>query len=162
MSITGTLIFLLTLAFGATAAPPLTVASNAMTPFDVVLAASSESVAISGKIHVSTAVQDQGESTILQLHVNLADTSGVGQTTGAVFHFTSNLTASQEIPAEVFGSEEASVDYFIGMAGKLAKGDTAANLSNLQKMLLRLKFDAARRLVAVEVAPFDLAPCSEE
>jgi hypothetical protein len=137
----------------APAAAPKLVTGNSFTSFSMVLNDPSESIQVTGKLHVTTQVEFQDEGAFVQLHANVADAAAVGLSTGRAFKVGMEMFTSQQ---------QASLEYLIANASLLLKGDVANDLSQISKKLtelisLKLKFSAAGQLLQTEIAPFE--PC---
>ena len=137
------------------AAPP--VKSNVMFPIDVVVEGNNEDFAVHGTLHVVTEVR----GTSVQIHTNLANTIGVGLTSGQTSHVTGSQSLFLTDVLNSFGDGdiEALAFFVIMQAAKSAQEDLKAIMAKV-KYYNRLKLlFASGVLITVDIEP--LCDCSD-
>ncbi len=85
-----------------------TSSTNLMAPitFYLVNPCNGEKVNVSGNEHLDVTTVTAGATSRYDLHLNLADVSGVGQTTGALYHFNAAAKEFEVYSASTFAVDE--------------------------------------------------------
>lgn len=126
------------------------VTTNVMVPFESVVESTFENIAVTGTVHVVTHVLIGEDSTLVEVHTNFLNTTGIGLSTGATFRgFGQPMSITQLLPLG-----EASLEFIIATAGAVLKGDVQKDITLLSNLLLSLKFDVFGRVVGASVEPF--------